>query len=154
MRTAIWRKRVLLLGVVLLLAVQPAALAYLHSSSGTLSNTLSRMGKPDVQINETLGSTKQVRITNSGERPVKVEVWIAVVYRGDANPNDVLPATGVAFTGSDSGWLWGPDPYYAYWDSNLHQHESTGWLFTDVTADPAPEGYHLEVKVIAHNTNI
>ncbi len=133
----------------LVLAGAQGASAYLKDTSGTLHNTLSRRGNPDVRIDEQLGSVKQVRITNVGESATKVMVRVSVIYRSDTAAADVLPATGVAFTGGDPYWVW--NGYSAQWPDALPPGMSTGLLFGNVTADPAPAGYHLEVKVIAQN---
>lgn len=125
--------------------------ALLLSSTAPLVNqfTYENLEEPDIKIVEDLTNGKKVQIKNTGNRDVKVKVYLSVYYQSDTDPNRILPANGYSYTYGDESWVWNGNG--AAWPDILEPGELTGVLIENVTAPAAPEGYHLEVQVIAQN---
>ena len=126
--------------------------ALLSSSTAPLVNefTYENPEEPDIKIVEDLTNGKKVQIMNTGNRDVKVGVYLSVYYQSDTDPNSILPANGFVYDKGDTiHWIWSGNS--ATWTEVLQPGTLTGVLINNVTAPAAPEGYHLEVQVIAQN---
>ena len=126
--------------------------ALLSSSTAPLVNefTYEDPEEPDIKIVEDLTNGKKVQIINTGNKNVRVRVYLSVYYQSDTDPNSILPANGFTYDkGDTTHWIWNGNS--ATWTEVLQPGALTGVLINDVTAPAAPEGYHLEVKVIAQN---
>lgn len=130
------------------------ALALLTTKTESVTNSFTfRSTTPGIDIVEKLDSGKKVQIKNTGTRAVRVRVYLSVYYQSDTDPNKILPANGFAYDkGDTTHWSWSGNS--ATWTEVLQPGALTGVLINNVTAPAAPEGYHLEVKVIAQNNPV
>lgn len=129
-------------------------LALLTTKTEPVTNSFSfRPTTPQIDIVEKLDSGKKVQIKNTGTRAVRVSVYLSVYYQSDTDPNSILPADGFVYDkGDTTNWSWSRNG--ATWNEVLQPGDLTGVLINNVTAPEAPEGYHLEVKVIAQNNPV
>ncbi len=133
-------------------ALFSTAYALLTADSETLVNSLDRPDdpKPDIKIVEDLSHGKKVQVKNTGNVPVMVNVFLSVYYQSDTDPNAILPANGFTYDkGTATTWIWSGNG--ASYTEVLEPKQLTDVLINDVTAPAAPDGYHLEVRVIAQN---
>lgn len=130
------------------------ALALLKTKTEPVTNSFTfRSTTPDIDIVEKLDSGKKVQIKNTGTRAVRVRVYLSVYYQSDTDPTKILPANGFVYDkGDTTHWSWNGNS--ATWTEVLQPGALTGVLINNVTAPAAPEGYHLEVKVIAQNNPV
>lgn len=137
-----------LIGCLLLICCFTASsLAVLSSSTEPVVNVLTKSTEPGIEIEEDLTNGKKVAIRNTGTESVYVEVYLSVCYR-NGTTNEILPAD-FSYVKGDARWIWNGNS--AKWPNPLAPDAETGLLISNVTAPEAPEGYHLEVKVIAQN---
>lgn len=150
------RKPTLLLAamLVLLVAVIGTTVAYLTSSTGTVTNEFKpvKLTTPIVEEFEN-GVKNNVTVKNNGDINAYVRAAVVVTWK-DAEGGNVHPSVPVAGTDYtvtipvDARWIKVGD--YYYYNEPLAPGASTGVLLTNcqAVAGQAPEGYALDVTIL------
>lgn len=106
-------------------------------------------GKVSIDINETFKNNVKSDIMASNDGQLKVYVRAAVVANWcNVAGKIVTPWNGSLELATDSKWVLLKDGFY-YYKSPLAKNELSDKLFTnDIKSVDAPDGTHLEVKVV------
>ena len=145
--------------LVLSFAMIGGTLAWLADDAAPITNTL-KMASTDIDIDEKFdGSVKRdVRVKNTGSIPIYVRVNLVINLQDDEG--NVAPVSRenvvsccMTMEMGDAGWKQGSDGYY-YYTSPVPAGEFTPMLVRSITAvdsDLIPEGYSLNVRVLAQS---
>lgn len=144
-----------LIPVLVLFLMAGSVMAYLSASSDAVRNTLQTDQPPEPAINVELdGSTKTNVTVNAGNPGYAVYVRAAVVVTWKNENGEVLaaaPVAGVDYTvnyGTD--WLLDGDGFYYYKTPVANAGVTSALVKSfEPVADRAPDGYALNVEIIA-----
>ena len=145
------RKTALILSLCLIFALAVGTtFALLKANTDPVENTFTA-AKSDIKIKEdvTGGQKKSIQVQNTGTAVSYVRVklvmnWVDESGNVSAAPVNIKPV----ITGN---WFPGSDGIYYYKMPVAANGETTNLLKTPITQDAAPEGYHLEVTVLAES---
>lgn len=144
------RKTALILSLCLIFALAVGTtFALLKASTAPVENTFTA-AKSDIKIDEdvTGGQKKSIIVKNTGTAVSYVRVKLVMNWvDGDGN----VSAEPVNITPSITGNWFEQDGIYYYKMPVAAKDFTTNLLKTPITQDAAPEGYHLEVTVLAES---
>lgn len=145
------RKTALILSLCLIFALAVGTtFALLKADTEPVTNTFTA-AKSDIKIDEdvTGGQKKSIIVKNTGTAVSYVRVKLVMNWvDGDGN----VSATPVDITPSiTDNWFEQDGIYYYKMPVAANDGETTNLLQTPITQDTAPEGYHLEVTVLAES---
>lgn len=141
--------------IVVLCAAVGGTVAYLATSTGSVTNTFTPTSVSTVIIEDFKGSVKnEVTIKNNGD--VDVYIRAAVVVTWQNNEGTVLgqePEAGSDYTidWKMNNWIGPKNDGYYYYTKSVSKDHTTGVLFTDckpLKAAPM-DGYTLHVEIIS-----
>ena len=148
------RKAALILSLCLIFALAAGGtLAYLKAHTPPVTNTFTA-AEPGTEIEETTdnGVKSSIWIRNTGTAAAYVRVKLVMNWVDDTTGNivsgDNLPNVTL---NSDNSWFLGSDGIYYYKMPVAAKGETTNLLKDPITQGTAPEGYHLEVTVLAES---
>lgn len=144
------RKTALILSLCLIFALAVGTtFALLKASTAPVENTFTA-AKSDIKIDEdvTGGQNKSIIVKNTGTAVSYVRVklvmnWVDESGNVSAEPVNITPSI-------TADWFEQGGIYY-YKMPVAAKGETTNLLKTPITQDAAPEGYHLEVTVLAES---
>lgn len=144
------RKTALILSLCLIFALAVGTtFALLKASTAPVENTFTA-AKSDIKIDEdvTGGQKKSIIVKNTGTavsyvRAKLVMNWVDENGNVSAEPVNIMPSI------TDNWFL--KDGIYYYKMPVAAKDFTTNLLKTPITQDAAPEGYHLEVTVLAES---
>ena len=144
------RKTALILSLCLIFALAVGTtFALLKASTAPVENTFTA-AKSDIKIDEdvTGGQKKSIIVKNTGTAVSYVRVklvmnWVDENGNVSAEPVNIMPSI------MDNWFL--KDGIYYYKMPVAAKDFTTNLLKTPITQDAAPEGYHLEVTVLAES---
>lgn len=144
------RKTALILSLCLIFALAVGTtFALLKASTAPVENTFTA-AKSDIKIDEdvTGGQKKSIIVKNTGTAVSYVRVklvmnWVDENGNVSAEPVNITPSI------TDNWFL--KDGIYYYKMPVAAKDFTTNLLQTPITQDAAPEGYHLEVTVLAES---
>lgn len=144
------RKTALILSLCLIFALAVGTtFALLKASTAPVENTFTA-AKSDIKIDEdvTGGQKKSIIVKNTGTAVSYVRVklvmnWVDENGNVSAEPVNITPSI------TDNWFL--KDGIYYYKMPVAAKDFTTNLLKTPITQDAAPEGYHLEVTVLAES---
>ena len=144
------RKTALILSLCLIFALAVGTtFALLKASTAPVENTFTA-AKSDIKIDEdvTGGQKKSIIVKNTGTAVSYVRVklvmnWVDESGNVSAEPVNITPSI------TDNWFL--KDGIYYYKTPVAAKDFTTNLLQTPITQDAAPEGYHLEVTVLAES---
>lgn len=150
------RKNMLIvLALVLVLCAAGGTIAWLATNTNSVTNTFVP-AKVENEIDEEIkdGVKKNVTVTNTGD--VEAFVRAAVIVNWvDSNGNVAVPPAGATYSieynkgTGEKQWTQVGD--YWYYNSVVPKGESTGALINEARETNAPEGYHLQVTIVAES---
>lgn len=146
------RKTALILSLCLIFALAVGTtFALLKANTEPVTNTFTA-AKSDIKIDEdvTGGQKKSIIVQNTGTAVSYVRVklvmnWVDESDNVSATPVNITPAINTA------DWFLGTDGIYYYKMPVAAKGETTNLLKDPITQGTAPEGYHLEVTVLAES---
>lgn len=148
------RKTALILSLCLIFALAVGTtFALLKANTEPVTNTFTA-AKSDIKIDEdvTGGQKKSIIVQNTGTAVSYVRVKLVMNWVDDTTGNivsgDNLPNVTL---NSDNSWFLGSDGIYYYKMPVAANGETTNLLKDPITQGTAPEGYHLEVTVLAES---
>lgn len=144
------RKTALILSLCLIFALAVGTtFALLKASTAPVENTFTA-AKSDIKIDEDVigGQKKSIIVKNTGTAVSYVRVklvmnWVDESGNVSAEPVNITPSI-------TADWFEQGGIYY-YKMPVAAKGETTNLLKTPITQDAAPEGYHLEVTVLAES---
>ena len=144
------RKTALILSLCLIFALAVGTtLAYLKANTSPVTNTFTA-AKSDIKIDEdvTGGQKKSIAVINTGTAVSYVRVklvmnWVDESGNVSAEPVNITPSI------TDNWFL--KDGIYYYKTPVAANGKTENLLQTPITQGTAPEGYHLEVTVLAES---
>lgn len=145
------RKTALILSLCLIFALAVGTtFALLKASTAPVENTFTA-AKSDIKIDEdvTGGQKKSIIVKNTGTAVSYVRVklvmnWVDESGNVSAEPVNITPSI-------TDKWFELGGIYYYKMPVAANNGETTNLLKTPITQDAAPEGYHLEVTVLAES---
>lgn len=144
------RKTALILSLCLIFALAVGTtFALLKASTAPVENTFTA-AKSDIKIDEdvTGGQKKSIIVKNTGTAVSYVRVKLVMNWVDD---NGNVSAEPVNITPSITADWFEQDGIYYYKMPVAAKDFTTNLLKTPITQDAAPEGYHLEVTVLAES---
>lgn len=145
------RKTALILSLCLIFALAVGTtFALLKASTAPVENTFTA-AKSDIKIDEdvTGGQKKSIIVKNTGTAVSYVRVKLVMNWVDD---NGNVSAEPVNITPSiTADWFEQDGIYYYKMPVAANDGVTTNLLQTPITQDAAPEGYHLEVTVLAES---
>lgn len=144
------RKTALILSLCLIFALAVGTtFALLKASTAPVENTFTA-AKSDIKIDEdvTGGQKKSIIVKNTGTAVSYVRVKLVMNWVDD---NGNVSAEPVNITPSITADWFEQDGIYYYKMPAAAKDFTTNLLKTPITQDAAPEGYHLEVTVLAES---
>lgn len=144
------RKAALILSLCLIFALAVGTtFALLKASTAPVENTFTA-AKSDIKIDEdvTGGQKKSIIVKNTGTAVSYVRVKLVMNWVDD---NGNVSAEPVNITPSITADWFEQDGIYYYKMPVAAKDFTTNLLKTPITQDAAPEGYHLEVTVLAES---
>lgn len=145
------RKTALILSLCLIFALAVGTtFALLKANTKPVTNTFTA-AKSDIEINEdvTGGQKKSIIVQNTGTAVSYVRVKLVMNWVDD---NDNVSATPVNITPSiTENWFEQDGIYYYKMPVAANDGVTTNLLTDPITQQNAPEGYHLEVTVLAES---
>lgn len=146
------RKTALILSLCLIFALAVGTtFALLKANTEPVTNTFTA-AKSDIKIDEdvTGGQKKSIIVQNTGTAVSYVRVklvmnWVDESDNVSAEPVGITPVINTA------DWFLGTDGIYYYKMPVAAKGETTNLLKDPITQGTAPEGYHLEVTVLAES---
>lgn len=145
------RKTALILSLCLIFALAVGTtFALLKANTDPVTNTFTA-AKSDIKIDEdvTGGQKKSIIVKNTGTAVSYVRVKLVMNWVDD---NGNVSAEPVNITPSITGnWFEQDGIYYYKMPVAANDGETTNLLQTPITQDAAPDGYHLEVTVLAES---
>ena len=145
------RKAALILSLCLIFALAVGTtLAYLKANTSPVTNTFTA-AKSDIKIDENVenGEKSSIRIRNTGTAAAYVRVKLVMNWV-DENGNVSGEPVNIDVTYDTTKWF-EQDGIYYYKMPVAAKGETTNLLKTPITQGTAPEGYHLEVTVLAES---
>lgn len=146
------RKTALILSLCLIFALAVGTtFALLKASTDPVTNTFTA-AKSDIKIDEdvTGGQKKSIIVQNTGTAVSYVRVKLVMNWvSGDGKTISGEPVN-IDVTYDTTKWF-EQDGIYYYKMPVAAKGETTNLLQTPITQDAAPEGYHLEVTVLAES---
>lgn len=145
------RKTALILSLCLIFALAVGTtFALLKASTAPVENTFTA-AKSDIKIDEdvTGGQKKSIIVKNTGTAVSYVRVklvmnWVDENGNVSAEPVNITPSI-------TDNWFLKDGIYYYKMPVAANDGVTTNLLQTPITQDAAPEGYHLEVTVLAES---
>lgn len=150
------RKTALILSLCLIFALAVGTtFALLKASTAPVENTFTA-AKSDIKIDEdvTGGQKKSIVVKNTGTAVSYVRVKLVMNWVSDDENNPTISSEPVGITPviNTADWFLGTDGIYYYkMPVAANNGETTNLLKTPITQGTAPEGYHLEVTVLAES---
>lgn len=144
------RKTALILSLCLIFALAVGTtFALLKASTAPVENTFTA-AKSDIKIDEdvTGGQKKSIIVKNTGTAVSYVRVKLVMNW---VDENGNVSAEPVNITPSITADWFEQDGIYYYKMPVAAKDFTTNLLKTPITQDAAPEGYHLEVTVLAES---
>lgn len=144
------RKTALILSLCLIFALAVGTtFALLKANTDPVTNTFTA-AKSDIKIDEdvTGGQKKSIIVKNTGTAVSYVRVKLVMNWVDD---NGNVSAEPVNITPSITADWFEQDGIYYYKMPVAAKDFTTNLLKTPITQDAAPEGYHLEVTVLAES---
>ena len=144
------RKAALILSLCLIFALAVGTtLAYLKANTSPVTNTFTA-AKSDIKIDENVenGEKSSIQVENIGTATSYVRVKLVMNWVDD---NGNVSAEPVNITPSITADWFEQDGIYYYKMPVAAKDFTTNLLKTPITQDAAPEGYHLEVTVLAES---
>lgn len=144
------RKTALILSLCLIFALAVGTtFALLQAKTDPVTNTFTA-AKSDIKINEdvTGGQKKSIIVQNTGTAVSYVRVKLVMNWVDD---NDNVSATPVNITPSITENWFLKDGIYYYKMPVAEKDSTTNLLKKSIEQSNAPEGYHLEVTVLAES---
>lgn len=144
------RKTALILSLCLIFALAVGTtFALLKASTAPVENTFTA-AKSDIEINEdvTGGQKNSIVVKNTGTAVSYVRVKLVMNW---VDENGSVSATPVDITPSITDNWFEQGGIYYYKMPVAAKGETTNLLQTPITQGTAPEGYHLEVTVLAES---
>lgn len=144
------RKTALILSLCLIFALAVGTtFALLKANTAPVENTFTA-AKSDIKIDEdvTGGQKKSITVKNTGTAVSYVRVKLVMNW---VDENGSVSAEPVNITPSITGNWFEQDGIYYYKMPVAAKDFTTNLLKTPITQDAAPEGYHLEVTVLAES---
>lgn len=145
------RKTALILSLCLIFALAVGTtFALLKANTDPVTNTFTA-AKSDIKIDEdvTGGQKKSIIVKNTGTAVSYVRVKLVMNWVDD---NGNVSAEPVNITPSiTDNWFLKDGIYYYKMPVAANDGVTTNLLQTPITQDAAPEGYHLEVTVLAES---
>ena len=146
------RKTALILSLCLIFALAVGTtLAYLKANTSPVTNTFTA-AKSDIKIDENVenGEKSSIQVENIGTATSYVRVKLVMNWvSGDGKTISGEPVN-IDVTYDTTKWFVQDGSYY-YKMPVAAKGETTNLLQTPITQDAAPEGYHLEVTVLAES---
>lgn len=148
------RKTALILSLCLIFALAVGTtFALLKASTAPVENTFTAAKSGTDIVEELDGNQKKsIVVKNTGTAVSYVRVKLVMNWVDDTTGNivsgDNLPNVTL---NSDNSWFLGSDGIYYYKMPVAAKDFTTNLLKTPITQDAAPEGYHLEVTVLAES---
>ena len=148
------RKTALILSLCLIFALAVGTtFALLKASTAPVENTFTAAKSGTDIVEELDGNQKKsIVVKNTGTAVSYVRVKLVMNWVDDTTGNivsgDNLPNVTL---NSDNSWFLGSDGIYYYKMPVAAKGETTNLLQTPITQGTAPEGYHLEVTVLAES---
>ena len=144
------RKAALILSLCLIFALAVGTtLAYLKANTSPVTNTF-KAATSEIKIDENVknGEKSSIQVVNTGTAVSYVRVklvmnWVDENGNVSAEPVNITPSI------TDNWFL--KDGIYYYKMPVAAKDFTTNLLQTPITQDAAPEGYHLEVTVLAES---
>lgn len=144
------RKTALILSLCLIFALAVGTtFALLKASTAPVENTFTA-AKSDIKIDEdvTGGQKKSIIVQNTGTAVSYIRVKLVMNW---VDENGNVSAEPVNITPSITADWFEQGGIYYYKMPVAAKGETTNLLKTPITQDAAPEGYHLEVTVLAES---
>lgn len=150
------RKAALILSLCLIFALAVGTtVALLKANTAPVTNTFTA-AKSDIKINENVenGKKSSIQVENMGTATSYVRVKLVMNWVSD-DGSKTISATPVGITPviNDPDWFLGTDGIY-YYTKPVAPQALTKNLLKDPITEPTvgkPEGYHLEVTVLAES---
>ena len=145
------RKTALILSLCLIFALAVGTtFALLKASTAPVENTFTA-AKSDIKIDEdvTGGQKKSIIVKNTGTAVSYVRVKLVMNWVDESGNVSATPV-GITVDYDNTKWF-EQDGIYYYKMPVAAEGETTNLLKTPITQDAAPEGYHLEVTVLAES---
>ena len=145
------RKAALILSLCLIFALAVGTtLAYLKANTSPVTNTFTA-AKSDIKIDEdvTGGQKKSIVVKNTGTAVSYVRVKLVMNWVDD-NGNVSATPVNITVDYDNTNWF-EQDGIYYYKMPVAPDAVTTNLLQTPITQGTAPEGYHLEVTVLAES---
>lgn len=145
------RKTALILSLCLIFALAVGTtFALLKANTAPVENTFTA-AKSDIKIDEdvTGGQKKSIVVKNTGTAVSYVRVKLVMNWVDESGNVSATPV-GITVDYDNTKWF-EQDGIYYYKMPVAAKGETTNLLQTPITQDAAPEGYHLEVTVLAES---
>lgn len=146
------RKTALILSLCLIFALAVGTtFALLKASTAPVENTFTA-AKSDIKIDEdvTGGQKKSIVVKNTGTAVSYVRVKLVMNWVDD-NGNVSAEPVNITVDYDNTNWFEQGGIYYYKMPVAANDGVTTNLLKTPITQDAAPEGYHLEVTVLAES---
>ena len=146
------RKTALILSLCLIFALAVGTtFALLKASTAPVENTFTA-AKSDIKIDEdvTGGQKKSIVVKNTGTAVSYVRVKLVMNWVSEDGKTISGKPVSIDVTYDTTKWF-EQDGIYYYKMPVAAKGETTNLLQTPITQDAAPEGYHLEVTVLAES---
>lgn len=146
------RKTALILSLCLIFALAVGTtFALLKASTAPVENTFTA-AKSDIKIDEdvTGGQKKSIVVKNTGTAVSYVRVKLVMNWVDDETGNVSVTPVDITVDYDNTNWF-EQDGIYYYKMPVAADAVTTNLLQTPITQGTAPEGYHLEVTVLAES---
>ena len=146
------RKTALILSLCLIFALAVGTtFALLKADTKPVTNTFTA-AKSDIKIDEdvTGGQKKSIIVQNTGTAVSYVRVKLVMNWVDGAGNVSAEPVN-ITVDYDNTNWFEQDGIYYYKMPVAANGGETTNLLKTPITQDTAPEGYHLEVTVLAES---
>ena len=146
------RKTALILSLCLIFALAVGTtFALLKASTAPVENTFTA-AKSDIKIDEdvTGGQKKSIVVKNTGTAVSYVRVKLVMNWV-DATGNISAEPVNITVDYDNTNWFEQDGIYYYKMPVAANNGETTNLLKDPITQGTAPEGYHLEVTVLAES---
>lgn len=143
--------------IVVLCAAVGGTVAYLATSTGSVTNTFTPTSVStdiDEDFNDNDNVKKDVKVKNTNEVDVYIRAAVVITWQdssGKVLGQVPVAGTDYAITWSMADWIGPKSDGYYYYKKPVSKNESTGVLFTDCKPKKAApvDGYTLHVEIIS-----
>ena len=146
------RKAALILSLCLIFALAVGTtLAYLKANTSPVTNTFTA-AKSDIKIDENVenGEKSSIQVENIGTATSYVRVKLVMNWVSDDGKTVSATPVNISVDYDKTNWF-EQDGIYYYKMPVAAKDFTTNLLQTPITQGTAPEGYHLEVTVLAES---